>query len=234
MFYNYCPMNNEEACEGKNFEAGSSKDQSFANLASVDKDGKPKNDACTYDIKAPANTYKPGAKLIFRLNQLKGMRVYLKIGDDINTAKSIKGRRRLNAVIEDKGLEVNKSYKIDLSQGKLNVMVVPDKGTKPGDTALSWEYRVDGEKLPPPVKPDDKPKEPETKPEEKPKEPETKPEEKPKEPEKKPEEPKAPVKEEPKEPKTDTPVVAKEEEGIEVILIIVCGVLVVLVFQILA
>ena len=207
MFYNYCPMNNEEACEGKNFEAGSSKDQSFANLASVDKDGKPKNDACTYDIKAPANTYKPGAKLIFRLNQLKGLRVYLKIGDDINTAKSIKGRRRLNAVIEDKGLEVNKSYKIDLSQGKLNVMVVPDKGTKPGDTALSWEYRVDGEKLPPPVKPDDKPKEPE----------------------KKPEEPKAPVKEEPKEPKTDTPVVAKEEEGIEVILIIVCGVLVVLV-----
>jgi type IV secretory pathway VirB10-like protein len=107
--------------------------------------------------------------------------------------------------------------------------VVPDKGTKPGDTALSWEYRVDGEKLPPPVKPEEKPKEPEKKPEEKPKEPEQKPEEKPKEPEKKPEEPKPPVKEEPKEPKIDTPVVAKEEEGIEVILIIVCGVLVVLV-----
>jgi hypothetical protein len=58
MFYSFCPMNNEEACEGKDFEAGSSsKEMSFGNLAAVDADGNPKNDACSYDIKAPEKTF---------------------------------------------------------------------------------------------------------------------------------------------------------------------------------
>jgi hypothetical protein len=59
MFYNYCPMNNKDACEGKDFEAGSSgQDKSFKNIAALTEDGKkPKNDACTYAIEAPKDVY---------------------------------------------------------------------------------------------------------------------------------------------------------------------------------
>ena len=54
------------------------------------------NDACTYDIKAPEKTFKEGAKVMFRLTELKKMRVYMRTGDDPQKAKSLKGRRRLS------------------------------------------------------------------------------------------------------------------------------------------
>lgn len=64
------------------------------------------------------------------------------------------------------------------------MVVIPDPGTKKGDTELKFEYRVEGEKIPPtPPKPVEKP----------------------------------PVKADP------------EDDGLSMILIIVCGVLVVLV-----
>jgi len=61
---------------------------------------------------------------------LKKLKVYLRTGDDPATAKSVKGRRRLNASsFDDKPLEVNKDYPVDLSKGKLNLIVVPEPGT---------------------------------------------------------------------------------------------------------
>ena len=73
---------------------------------------------------------------------MKKIKAYLKIGDDPSNLKSIKGRRRLSTVIEDKPLELFKKYPIDLSLGKLNLLVIPDAGTKPGETELNFEYRV--------------------------------------------------------------------------------------------
>jgi len=46
---------------------------------------------------------------------MKKLKVYLKVGDSPNSAKSVKGRRRLSTVLEDKPLEINKSYPVDLS-----------------------------------------------------------------------------------------------------------------------
>lgn len=120
-------------------------------LSAVNADGSPKNDACTYDIKAPEATFKEGTKVVFRLTALKKMKVYLRAGDSPNTAKSVKGRRRLAAVLEDTPVERNKRYAVDLSQGKLNLVVVPDAGTRPGETELKFEYSVEGEKIPPPA-----------------------------------------------------------------------------------
>jgi len=154
MFYTYCPMNNVEACGGKDkFEAGQSTENFDVSLSAVGDDGNPLNDACTYDIEAPKETFKEGAKVVFELTAMKKLKVYLRVGDNANTAKSIKGRRRLQAVMTDTPLEVNTKYPVDLSQGKLNLVVIPDEGTKPGETELKFEYRVEGEKLPPPAPP---------------------------------------------------------------------------------
>ena len=81
------------------------------------------------------------------------MKVYIRSGDNAKTAKSVKGRRRLSSVLDDKPLELHKKYPVDLSKGKLNLVVIPDKGTKPGEAKLKFEYNVDGEKLPPPPPP---------------------------------------------------------------------------------
>lgn len=147
MFYAYCPGNNEEACGGKSaFEAGQSTskfDLSTLSAAS--------NSACTYDIAGPADTYQDGAEVKFRATEIKRLKVYIRVGDDPSTAKSVKGRRRLNAALEDKPIEVNKEYPVDLSKGKLNIIIVPDEGTVEGDTAFAFEYRVEGEKIPPPA-----------------------------------------------------------------------------------
>lgn len=75
----------------------------------------------------------------------------MRTGSDPATAKSVKGRRRLSEALEDKPLEVMKDYPVDLSKGKLNLVVVPKEGTKPDETALKFEYRVEGEKIPPPA-----------------------------------------------------------------------------------
>jgi len=82
---------------------------------------------------------------------LKGLKVYLRTGDNATTAKSVKGRRVLAAVLEDTPVLLNKRYPVDLSKGKLNLVVVPEPGTKPGDTQLKFEYSVEGEKIPPPA-----------------------------------------------------------------------------------
>lgn len=79
------------------------------------------------------------------------MKVYLKIGDDPKTAKSVKGRRLLSAVSEDVPLVINKNYPVDLSKGKLNLVVVPAPGSEPGSTKLKFEYRVEGAKIIPPL-----------------------------------------------------------------------------------
>lgn len=93
------------------------------------------------------------------------MKVFLKYGDDANTAKNVKGRRRLSAAIDDKPAVVNQKYEIDESKGKLNVVIVPEKGTRPGETELEFEYRVEGDKIPPPPPPvPEKPKPVEEKP----------------------------------------------------------------------
>jgi hypothetical protein len=58
MFYTYCPMNNEEACGGKNFAAGSGTSSfEFGGISALADDDEPKNDACTYDIAAPEETF---------------------------------------------------------------------------------------------------------------------------------------------------------------------------------
>jgi len=172
MFYSYCPNNNEEACGKNKFEASNDPedDTEMTNLAALDADGKPKNDACTYDIKAPSNKFEKGAELWFKLSVIKKLKVYLKIGDDPKKVKSIKGRRRLLTVIEDKPLTVDGNYiKVPLSNGKLNLLVIPDPGTKPGDAKLKFNFLVKGDKIvPKPPTPPPVVKKPEAKPEVKP------------------------------------------------------------------
>lgn len=150
---------------------------------------------------------------MFRLTALKNMKVYLKLGDDPNKLKDVKQRRRLNSVLEDKPLEVNKYYPINLSEGKLNLLIVPDPGTKPGETELNFEYRIEGEKIPPPApKPPVVIKKPDLKP--------------------KAEIARAPAPEPVVEKAEEKPVeepVPEKESGVELILIIACGALAVLV-----
>ena len=121
MFYAYCPGNNEEACGGKDFAAGQSTAEFDMSTLSAES-----NSACTYNVAGPPDTFKDGAEIRFRATKIDRLKVYIRVGDDLDTAKSVKGRRRLNAALEDKPIEVNKDYPVDLSKGKLNIIVVPD------------------------------------------------------------------------------------------------------------
>lgn len=72
----------------------------------MDDDGKPKNDACSYDVKLPSpEKYPKDAKVIFKLLEAKRVKVYIKYGTDEDKLKSIKGRRRLTTEFEDQPLK---------------------------------------------------------------------------------------------------------------------------------
>lgn len=158
-FYAFCPMNSEEKCGGKSFSADSTpKPFSFVGMSKVDDKGRPKNDACTYDVAPPTKTFKSG-KMFFRLTKIRNMKAYLRGGSDAKSAKSIaatKGRR-LEDAMDDAPMEQGKDYPLDMSKGKLMMIVIPDDGTKPEDTNLEFKYWIKGEKIV--VKPVEKPKE---------------------------------------------------------------------------
>lgn len=50
---------------------------------------------------------------MFELTALKKLKVYMRVGDDINKAKSVKGRRRLSIAFTDVELKVNTKYEVD-------------------------------------------------------------------------------------------------------------------------
>jgi hypothetical protein len=154
-FYAFCPMNSEEKCGGKSFSADSTpKPFSFVGMSKLDDKGRPKNDACTYDVAAPKDKFKSG-KMFFRLTKIRNMKAYLRGGSDAKSAKSIaafKGRR-LEDAMDDAPMEQGKDYPLDMSKGKLMMIVIPDAGTKPEDTNLEFKYWIKGEKIPPkPIK----------------------------------------------------------------------------------
>lgn len=66
---------------------------------------------------------------MFRLTVVRNLDVYLRIGNNRNSAKAFKGRRRLLTAVKDTKLEVNKNYPVDLSDGTLNILVIPFEGT---------------------------------------------------------------------------------------------------------
>lgn len=92
------------------------------------------------------------------------MKAYLRGGSDSKSAKSIaapKGRR-LEDAMDDAPMEQGKDYPLDMSKGKLLLVVIPDEGTKPEDTNLEFKYWIVGEKIPEKVV--EKPKEPKPEP----------------------------------------------------------------------
>lgn len=162
-FYAFCPMNSEEKCGGKSFSAEKDvKPFSFAGMSKVDDKGRPKNDACTYDVAAP--DFKSGS-MFFRLTKIRNMKAYLRFGSDAKSAKSLaaKNRRRLEDAMDDAPMVEGKDYPLDMSKGKLMMIVIPDDGTKPADTSLEFKYWIKGvPKTPEP--PAAEPKEPKPEP----------------------------------------------------------------------